>query len=235
MTYSQKTILLTLVLFGLIGCQSEMQSTDAGGGDSATVSKTETDLAVTTVDADNDDVDSVNVDTVDVNTVDVDTVDANTADTDDAETSVPMSEKIATGSASPGKPGAPVDISYEVVGNPIVGNPVAINVVVTSALSPLTVQYSINDTSALMFQNGQVERLEIADASAGSLQQLTVVPQREGRLYVNVSAEVPADMGTMIRSMAIPIKVGSAPKEATLNGELKTGADGEPVISMPAQ
>lgn len=141
----------------------------------------------------------------------------------------------AAATASPGKPSAPVDISYEVMGNPVVGVPVAVNVVITSQHKPLSVRYSIDDKSALAFQSGQVEKLDVPDASAGSQQQLNVIPQREGRVYINVSAEVPSDLGTMIRSVAIPIKVGSAPKKTTINGELKEGPDGEKVISMPAQ
>jgi len=138
-------------------------------------------------------------------------------------------------SASPGKPTAPISMSYEIVGNPIVGQPVLINVEVRSAAGPVNVRYSITDASALMFQVGQVERLEIADPSAGSVQQLSVIPQREGRLYVNVAAEVQTPNGAMIRSMAIPIKTGSAPEKPTINGELKEGPDGEIVISMPAE
>ena len=87
----------------------------------------------------------------------------------------------------------------------------------------------------MMFQTGQVQRLEIADPSAGSVQQLSVIPQREGRIYVNVSAELQTADGLSIRSMAIPIKVGRAPVEATINGELVDGPGGESVISMPAQ
>ncbi|MBT5220986.1 MAG: hypothetical protein HOI35_07560 [Woeseia sp.] len=154
------------------------------------------------------------------------------AATVDVDSSVPMVS--SSGTQAIGKPGAPVEISYEVIGNPIVGVPVSINVVVTSSAGPLQVHYSINDQSALIFQDGQVERLEIIDPSAGSLQQLTVVPQREGRLYINVSAEVKAPMGTMIRSMAIPIKVGRAPTSLPINGEVKQGPDAEVVVSMPA-
>ena len=130
---------------------------------------------------------------------------------------------------------APISMSYEVIGNPIVGAPALINVTVSSAEGPVTVQYSITDTSALMFQSGQVERWQIVDPASDEVQQLSVIPQREGRLYVNVSAEVETPGGMMIRSMAIPIKVGSAPPGATANGELKEGPDGETVISMPAQ
>lgn len=137
--------------------------------------------------------------------------------------------------ASPGKPQAPIKISYEIVGSPIVGNPVQVNVSVSSPKGPVNVRYSITDRSALMFQDGQIERLEIADSSSGAVQQLSVVPQREGRLYVNVSAEVQTPSGAMIRSMAIPINVGSAPARAVSPMNVVEGPDGEAVISMPAQ
>lgn len=136
---------------------------------------------------------------------------------------------------SPGKPTAPISMKYEVMGNPIVGQPILVNVEISSVRGPVTVRYSIDDGSALMFQEGQVERLEIADPSSGSVQQLSVIPLREGRVYVNVSAEVETPGGSMIRSMAIPVKVGSAPSEPTINGELQEGPDGETVISMPAK
>jgi hypothetical protein len=142
-------------------------------------------------------------------------------------------------SESTGKPSAPISMKYEILGNPVVGQPVAINVEVrsTSGNHPVTVQYSINDSSALVFQAGQVERLQVtANAEkTASQQQLAVIPQREGRLYVNVSAEIQTPDGTMIKSMAIPIQVGSARAKPEINGELVEGPDGETVISMPAK
>jgi hypothetical protein len=137
--------------------------------------------------------------------------------------------------ASPGKPQAPIIMSYQVVGSPIVGNPVLINVSISSSQGPASVHYSITDRSALMFQDGQVELFEIADLSSGAVQQLSVVPLREGRLYVNVSAEVQTPRGAMIRSMAIPINVGSAPERTESPTNVVEGPDGEAVISMPAQ
>ena len=140
-----------------------------------------------------------------------------------------------TSTASPGKPTAPIDISYEVIGNAVVGTPVSINIVVTSDRGPVSVRYSIVDNSALMFQSGQLERRKVLDPSSGSVQQLSVIPQREGRVYVNVSAEIPTADGLNIRSMSIPIQVGSAPDEPTPNGEMVEGPGGETVNSMPAQ
>lgn len=157
------------------------------------------------------------------------------------DASVPTVNEEAAGdeaqvaAADSGKPRAPISIDYEVVGNAIVGQPVLINVDVKSSQGPVELSYAITDNSAVMFQPGQVERIQIPDPSSGSQQQLAVVPQREGRVYVNVSAEVQTPGGSMIRSMAIPIKVGKAPEQATVPGEVMDAPDGETVISMPAE
>ena len=150
-------------------------------------------------------------------------------------TSVAAQPVATSSTTSPGKPTAPIDISYEVIGNAIVGSPVSINIVVTSDRGPVTVQYSIVDRSALMFQTGQVQRRDVLEPSSRKVQQLAVIPQREGRAYVNVSAEIPTADGLNIRSISIPIQVGSAPDEPTANGEMVEGPDGETVNSMPAQ
>lgn len=149
------------------------------------------------------------------------------------------SAKIAANpGTSPGKPSAPIKIDYEVLGKAVVGLPVSINVEVRGTrgdVGPVSVSYSINDRSALLFQEGQVVRLEISELREASMQQLTVVPQREGRLYVNVSAAVQTPGGAMIKSMAIPIQVGNAPEPVRTDAEAKTGPDGETVLSLPAE
>lgn len=141
--------------------------------------------------------------------------------------------------ASPGKPSAPISIDYTVIGTPVVGQPVNINLEVSSSLGsrPVTLNYRINDARNLTFPQAQPQRVALAaPADAGrAAQQVTVIPQREGRLYLNVSAEVETEAGMMMKSMAIPIQVGRAPGQEETNGELREGADGETVISMPAE
>ncbi len=161
----------------------------------------------------------------------------NSGNTGSAATAKPMPEVADSGSMSAGKPSAPITMDYEVLGKAFVGLPVAINIRVraTQDTGPIAVRYSINDASALLFREGQVERREYRDRSELDMQQVVVVPQREGRLYINVSAEVQTPSGLMIKSMAIPIQVGNARVQPQTNGELKVGPDGETVISMPAQ
>lgn len=131
------------------------------------------------------------------------------------------------------KPGAPFTLSYKVVGTPIVGSPVTVNIRVSSTLGsqPLKVSYRINDTSAMMFHEAQPSKIEIAPADNEDfvLQQVTVIPQREGRLYLNVGAAVDTEDGSMSSMMAIPIQVGSGGRVLEEQGEVQVDEDGEAI------
>ncbi len=137
-----------------------------------------------------------------------------------------------------GKPSAPIDLDYEIMGTPVVGLPLSINLKISSALDrPIRVNYRINDTTSLRFSDVQSETvsvLPIGDETF-STEQVTVIPQREGRLFLNVSAEIDTELGRMAKVMAIPIQVGSFRAAPQVNGELTTDEEGEALISMPAQ
>jgi hypothetical protein len=144
----------------------------------------------------------------------------------------------AEGAGAAGKPRAPIEFSYEILGNPIVGQPIAINLQVTSSQSEsISVEYRIIDASSMLFAESQALRVEVTPSAedAPARQQVIVVPQREGRLYLNVAGSIETEAGTMIRAAAIPIQVGAAPRQQQVNGELKQSAEGETVISMPAE
>ena len=141
-------------------------------------------------------------------------------------------------SKSPGKPSAPINIDYEIMGVPVVGIPLSINVKISSRLDqPIRVNYRINDSTSLMFSDAQSETVSLLPDGdeAYSAEQVTVIPQREGRLFLNVSAEIETDIGMMARVMAIPIQVGNLRPTPQVNGQLTTGEDGEALISMPAK
>ena len=131
------------------------------------------------------------------------------------------------------KPGAPFSMSYKVVGTPIVGSPVTVNLRVTSTLGtqPVKISYRINDASALMFHEAQPSEIELAPADNEDfvLQQVTVVPQREGRLYLNVGAAVETVDGSISSMMAIPIQVGSGGRTLQEQGEVQLDENGEAI------
>jgi hypothetical protein len=131
------------------------------------------------------------------------------------------------------KPGSPFSLSYKVIGTPIVGSPVTVDLRVTSKLGPepVKVNYRINDASAMMFHEAQPSEIRMAPAANEDFiaQQVTVIPQREGRLYLNVGASVETGSGSMSSTMAIPIQVGSDSREFQESGELQLDENGEAV------
>ena len=132
----------------------------------------------------------------------------------------------------------PVQISYRIIGEPIVGQPVAIDLRFQSSLGsqPFNVSYRINDATALELPQAQPAKLTIAPSKGAEFaaQQVTVVPMREGRLYLNVSAQVQTDTGSISSVTAVPIQVGQAPRELLDNGTVTTDENGELIRSLPA-
>lgn len=136
------------------------------------------------------------------------------------------------------KPQGPVTIAYKIIGTPIVGQPVGVDLQVQSNLGPqpITLSYRVNDTTAMEFAQTQEASVAIAPTNdtGPTLQQVQVVPLREGRLFLNVSATIETENGTTSTVTAIPIEVGEAPRQPEENGEVLTDENGELVRSVPA-
>ena len=131
------------------------------------------------------------------------------------------------------KPGSPFIISYDIVGTPIVGSPVTVNLRVTTTLGPqpVKVSYRISDASAMMFHEAQPAEVEVLPAANEEFiaQQVTVIPQREGRLYLNVGAAVETDEGSISSVIAVPIQVGEGARVIEEQGEVQTDENGEAI------
>lgn len=138
---------------------------------------------------------------------------------------------------SPGKPTAPISIDYDIIGVPLVGHPVNIDIAVSSTQgeAPVKLSWHVLDTGSLSFPESQLREVAVRVAERQpQTRQVTVVPQREGRLYLNVTAEVETPNGAMLKTIAIPIQVGSAPGKPEPEGQVQEDAEGETVESLPA-
>ena len=137
------------------------------------------------------------------------------------------------------KPGSPFAMSYRIVGTPIVGSPVTIDLRVDSTLGPreIAIDYRINDAAAMSLHEAQPDRVRVAPADNENfiVQRVTVVPQREGRLYLNVSASYETDEGSASAIMAVPIQVGAGGRELQENGRLQLDESGEPVRVLTSE
>lgn len=134
---------------------------------------------------------------------------------------------------------SPVKITYRVIGTPIVGQPVALDLQFESAFgtTPYTVTYRVNDETALQMPEAQSSSVSISPSVDDErvAQQVTVVPLREGRLYLNVAAVIETESGSMRTVTAVPIQVGAAAsREVTANGAITTDKDGNLIRSLPA-
>ena len=135
---------------------------------------------------------------------------------------------------------SPVEITYKVIGTPIVGQPVALDLQFRSTLgaTPYNVTYRVNDETALQMPEAQSASVSISPSTVDErvAQQVTVVPLREGRLYLNVAAIIETENGSMRTVTAVPIQVGAAaPREIIENGEVTTDEDGNLIRSLPAR
>ena len=137
------------------------------------------------------------------------------------------------------KPGAPFRVSYRLIGTPIVGAPLSIDLRVTSALEPdaVALSYRIADETAMTLHEAQPADLvaEFADNENFVDQRITIVPQREGRLFLNVVAAIDTETGRASTTIAIPVQVGQGTREMEEHGELATDEDGESIRILTSE
>jgi len=137
------------------------------------------------------------------------------------------------------KPGAPFSISYNIIGTPVVGSPVTVELRVSSSFGAEVVRldYSIPDETSIMLHDAQPASMDAEFAANDSWidQRVTIIPQREGRLYLNVSASVATDDGRSSTTIAIPVQVGEGGRELEEQGELATDEDGESIRILTSE
>jgi hypothetical protein len=132
-----------------------------------------------------------------------------------------------------GTPNSPFRIDYRIIGTPVVGSPVTVDLRVVSSQGsqPLNLEYRINDATSMMLAESQPAsvRMEADGNDAPFTQQVTVIPQREGRFYLNVSAYFETADGTMSTVTAIPIQVGVGSRELQPHGEVQIDENDEAI------
>ncbi len=137
------------------------------------------------------------------------------------------------------KPGAPFRISYRIIGTPVVGAPLSIDLRVSSALGlpAVDLSYRIPDATSMALHEAQPADL-VAEFPANDDyvdQRITIVPQREGRLFVNVGVGVDTETGRASTTIAIPVQVGQGARELQEHGELSTDEEGESIRILTSE
>lgn len=133
-----------------------------------------------------------------------------------------------------GKPGAAVDLRFDVGARPAVGVPLQINLELTprSAVSQLHATVVANDGLDLV-GTGDLDGADRPAVDVAVSRSISVTPQREG--IFNLSVFVETDDG-LTRSFAIPLIVGDAGAAAVVQKTAtKIDATQQRVESLPAQ
>ncbi len=159
------------------------------------------------------------------------------------DATAPLEKVQDTAGVQPGydattvKPGAPFRMSYRIVGTPIVGSPVTVELRVETLARgrEIAVDYRINDTATMLLHEAQPARvlIEPADNENFVVQRVTVVPQRQGRMYLNVAASIDTDDGSQSSIMAVPIQVGEGGRVLEEQGEVVIDEDGQAIRVLP--
>jgi hypothetical protein len=157
-------------------------------------------------------------------------------------------ETVTAVTAEEGKPGAPVQVSYEISGTPLVGQVTEIELKFDTSIpdAPVYVSYAPVDDSAVNLVDTPAGKVPVSMQAEGrgraGRDQLRIIPQREGRHFVTVLVEVETENGPMTRSVSVPVEVAgiganlqtpsrSEPEQPAV----ETDASGEAVIPMPAR
>ncbi|RZV38361.1 MAG: hypothetical protein EX272_02915 [Chromatiales bacterium] len=131
----------------------------------------------------------------------------------------------------PAKAGAPFSISYKIIGTPIVGSPVSLDLQIFSAFgaAPVDISYQVVDETALELPDAQPRAMTLAPAESETFieDRVTVVPLREGRVYINVSAAVETEGGSSSAIISVPLHVGDVDTGLVEHGELQVDEEGE--------
>lgn len=161
-----------------------------------------------------------------------------------ATAATPEAASTLVSAVSSGKPGAAVDLKFDIAQRPRVGESLPISIVVTTLTADISkLQVIFQSTDGIQVVDG----LELnAPANPGSGQSFShtviVLPQKDGVSYLSAVALVEGAAGTssVARTFAIPIIVGDVvAAEAAMadaaDAATTSGPRGERVVPLPAE
>jgi hypothetical protein len=124
------------------------------------------------------------------------------------------------------KGGSGVDVAYRIEGTPTVGSPLTIRI---QTASPFNAQTTLRAGEGLLLSDPD----QVLQSQAGQRTEhtVTVVPQAEGRFYLNVFSVANNRGG----ASAIAVHVGKGAVQLKPSGKVQVMPNGERIISVPAQ
>lgn len=144
---------------------------------------------------------------------------------------------MVAGVTNTAKPGAPVELKFELKDRPTAGVPLPIELAFVPLQDTDYLRATFIATEGLTVQelSGAAEYRNV-DAGGVYRYTLTVVPREDGVYYASVIVVMELPNGAEARSFSIPVIVGTpAEEQAASKQQPPTDATGQPIESMPAQ
>lgn len=134
-----------------------------------------------------------------------------------------------------GKPGAAVDLRYDIQGKPQVGVPVEIELALVPQVDAESMNVHIGGMDGLAL-SGDLDPTTTAPKFQEAVKyRFTATPAREGVFYATVTANLVHNGVAMSRTFSVPMVVGAASAAQKPAATPKHDAAGQPIQSMPAE
>lgn len=137
-----------------------------------------------------------------------------------------------------GKPGAPIEIKYELASSPAVGQPLVIDFALAPKRASSAVRVMVASSTGLTLRQSTAPAV-VRNVEAGSeyWYQVVVTPEDTGVFNVNIIATVGEGEQMLARTLSIPVVVGSASMDDAKARKLNVPVDatGQAIEVMPGQ
>lgn len=138
----------------------------------------------------------------------------------------------------PNKPSAPISIAYTLPAKASVGETVEVTIEFSTLSDAEKLTLTLTGGNSLELVSPESE-INYGTHSMNSVfsETFTVMPLSEGILYLNVFIAGTFNGNRMVRTGAVPIKVGSGNGDEMLKklGRVTSDAEGQKIVIMPAQ
>lgn len=144
---------------------------------------------------------------------------------------------MVSGVTNTSKPGAPVDLKFELKARPEAGQPLPIEIALVPRVASESLRATFIATDGLTVHSGGPAEYAKAQAAAVYRHTLTVVPREDGVYYLSAIVLMDMPNGPEARTFSIPVIVGAPQEDLGPAGKSAPPVDGtgQPIQSMPAQ
>lgn len=138
---------------------------------------------------------------------------------------------------SSGKPETvPVNLKYRLLETPRVGQPFDVELTVVSSVDTPSLGFDVGTENGLHVDaRTATYSVSSKPANAPETAVVSVTPTHEGRFHLHVTCNVMVGGRMLTRIVPIAIQVGQGTRAVGQMGEIRTDADGNDVISLPAE